>query len=765
MDTLSLWTPLLDVVGDAICLLDANHTVLNCNTATEILVGKRSDEICGQKCWAIFHNLNGVHPDCPFERIMKTLERESSEMQIDDKWYEVLLDPIVDDNGKLVSILHTLRSIDDRKRAELEMAKSAERFRLMIDNAPYGAHIYELTGDGQLIFVGANSSADKILGVDNSQFVGKTIEQAFPDLVSTDVPEAYRMVATTGQPYSTESISYSDDKGIAGAFEVCAFQTSPNHMTALFRDITEKKRHEEELKKSHFDTYIERERLAVTLRSIGDGVITTDAQGNVVFLNTVAEQMTGWSSAEAIGKPLTDVFYIVNEYTRMPCENPVEKVLKTGLIVELANHTMLISRDNREIILADSGAPIVDATGNIYGVVLVFRDITEKQKILEAMHKAQKLDSLGILAGGIAHDFNNLLGGIFGYIDLALLDSKLPVKVREYLGDSMKVLSRAKNLTQQLLTFSKGGTPILKVGALDRAVRDAALFALSGSSVSCRFNFKENLWSCEYDENQLAQAIENVVINAQQSMPSGGVIDLYIENVVIGPETNGLISPGRYLKIAVRDYGIGMPKELIAKIFDPFFTTKQRGHGLGLSTVYSIVHKHDGFVDVDSEPGKGTTFFIYLPASKRSAEVECPLAGELLQGSGRILVMDDEEFIRNTLSTMLARLGYQAFCVNDGAAVLAEIDAAAAREEKYDLIILDLTVAGGMGGKEAIVQIRAQDSAIPVIVASGYSDDPVLANPLHYGFSMSIAKPFTLRDLGAALNGLLKNGLPAKKPQ
>ena len=765
MNALSLWTPLLDVLGDAICLLDTDHTVLNCNTATEILVGKRSDEICGQKCWSVFHNLNDMHPDCPFERIKKTLERESSEMQIEDKWYEVLLDPIVDENGKLVSILHTLRSIDDRKRAELEMAKSAERFRSMIDNAPYGAHIYELKGDGQLIFVGANSSADNILGLDNSQFIGKTIEKAFPDLVSTDVPEAYRMVAATGQPYSTESISYSDNQGIVGAFEVCAFQTSPNHMTALFRDITEKKRHEEELKKSNFDTYIERERLAVTLRSIGDGVITTDARGNIVFLNTIAEQMTGWTCAEAIGKPLTEVFYIVNEYTRKPCENPVEKVLKTGLIVELANHTMLITRDNREIILADSGAPIVDETGEIYGVVLVFRDITEKQKILDAMHKAQKLDSLGILAGGIAHDFNNLLGGIFGYIELAMLDNPLPEKARKYLGDSMKVLSRARSLTQQLLTFSKGGTPILKVGALDITVRDAALFALSGSSVSCRFNFKENLWSCEYDENQLAQAIENVVINAQQSMPSGGVIDLDIENVVIGPETNGLIRPGRYLKITVRDYGIGMPKELLAKIFDPFFTTKQRGHGLGLSTLYSIVNKHDGFVDVDSEPGKGTTFFIYLPASKKSMEVECAPEGELPQGSGRILVMDDEEFIRNTLSKMLDQLGYQAFCVNDGAAALAEIDAAAARGAKYDVIILDLTVAGGMGGKEAIAHIRAQDSAIPVIVASGYSDDPVMANPLHYGFSMSIAKPFTLRDLGTALGSLLKNSLPDKKPQ
>jgi two-component system cell cycle sensor histidine kinase/response regulator CckA len=347
------------------------------------------------------------------------------------------------------------------------------------------------------------------------------------------------------------------------------------------------------------------------IQCIGDGVITTDIRGKVVFMNGVAERLTGWNNADAFGQPLADVFHIINEFTRKICENPVEKVLKTGVIVELANHTMLISRDGREMILADSGSPIRDECGNVFGVVLVFRDVTEKQKMLDTLQQTQKLDSLGVLAGGIAHDFNNLLGGIFGYIDLARMNRNLDTTVLEYLDNAMSVLSRAKNLTQQLLTFSKGGAPVRKSGSVGKVVKTCSLFALSGSNVTCRFVIDEDLPSCEFDENQLCQVIDNIVLNAQQSMPMGGSIEVTVRSLRMRTGQHLILHEGEYVKIAVQDKGIGIPKEIMPRIFDPFFTTKSKGHGLGLATSYSIMRKHDGCIDVESEPGQGSTFTIY----------------------------------------------------------------------------------------------------------------------------------------------------------
>ncbi|MDA3800139.1 MAG: PocR ligand-binding domain-containing protein [Kiritimatiellae bacterium] len=295
----------------------------------------------------------------------------------------------------------------------------------------------------------------------------------------------------------------------------------------------------------------EKERLAVTLRSIGDGVITTDMQGNVIMLNKAAENLTGWKSDEAAGHPLPDVFNIINEITRKKCENPVEQVLATSGTIKLANHTCLISKNGREIIIADSGAPIRDAEGKIIGVVLVFRDMTEKQKLDESIQKTQKLESLGILAGGIAHDFNNLLGGIFGYIELALQEST-ETNVSTYLAESLSNVERARALTQQLLTFAKGGAPIKKLETLFPFVDETVQFALSGTSVSSISDVQEGLWLCEFDKNQIAQVIDNISINAQQAMPNGGTIEVSAKNVIFEEHSHPSLAAGKYIKLSFK---------------------------------------------------------------------------------------------------------------------------------------------------------------------------------------------------------------------
>ena len=296
----------------------------------------------------------------------------------------------------------------------------------------------------------------------------------------------------------------------------------------------------------------------MTLESIGDGVITTDTNGDIVLLNKAAQEMTGWSPSQAEGRPLSDIFNIVNEVTRERCENPVAQVLKTGRTVELANHTVLLTKDNREIIIADSAAPIRTTKDETIGVVLVFRDMTEKKKLESAIEVSSRLESLGVLAGGIAHDFNNLLGGIYGYIDMAL-GSAEDKTVAQYLEKTTVTIERARALTQQLLTFAKGGAPVKKTAPLFPFVQETVQFALSGTNVSSDFDIHEDLWNCSYDRNQFGQVIDNLVINAQQAMPVGGTVSISARNVTFGKEEHPLAAKGNYVRISGMIFDLTVP--------------------------------------------------------------------------------------------------------------------------------------------------------------------------------------------------------------
>lgn len=495
------------------------------------------------------------------------------------------------------------------------------------------------------------------------------------------------------------------------------------------------------------------ERLEVTLRSIGDGVITTDAEGLVTLLNPVAEELTGWRSEDAQGRNLGEVFVIFNEHTKAICEDPVAKVLKTGLVVELANHTCLKSKTGVERSIADSGAPIKDWDGNIIGVVLVFRDMTEKHKLTESMHRAQSLESIGVLAGGIAHDFNNLLSGIFGNLNIALEASTRSdqATVQSSIAKALGIFDRAKALTQQLLTFSKGGTPVRQVQELGGLLRRCTSFALSGSNVSANLDIDPDLWKCECDPNQLGQAIDNLVINAQQAMPHGGVVDVRACNIVLDP--NPARPPNRsgpFVRVGIADHGTGIPAGILARIFDPFFSTKATGHGLGLATVHSIVKRHDGWIEVESKEGIGTKFDIFLPAHSDSTAVEPssiePPKSASMAG-GRILVMDDEEFIAEYLETMLKMHGYDVVAVANGEDAVDSFRRSEASGIPFDLCILDLTVPGGMGGVAAAQAIHALRANVPLVASSGYAEDPVVADPGSHGFVDSLSKPFLKADL------------------
>lgn len=497
------------------------------------------------------------------------------------------------------------------------------------------------------------------------------------------------------------------------------------------------------------------ERLAVTLRSIGDGVITTDANGIVEVLNPVAEALTGWNQESVAGHPLAEVFNIINEFTREPCENPVLKVLASGRVVGLANHTVLVSRDGSEYILNDSAAPIRDDEGNIQGVVLVFRDVTAEKRLEEELQKASKLEALGVLAGGIAHDFNNSLAAVVAHIGLVRMSFPEGSETAQKLREAEQACLRATSLTRQLLTFAKGGAPLIKAAPVPEFVRQAATFALTGTNAVCDFRFPRGLWHALLDEGQMSQVIGNLVLNAQQAMPAGGTIHVSAENVDLpgeGAVPGVPLGPGRYVRISVRDEGVGIPRDLIDRIFDPYFTTKQKGSGLGLAAVYSIVRSHDGHIAVESEPGHGACFHIYLPgagqpqAAVSRGEQKPPSSG------GRILFMDDEESIRRVIGELLRRFGHDVTVARDGAEAVDLYTSAMESSAKFDLVILDLTVPAGVGGKAAMDQLRAIDPGVRAVVSSGYSNDPVMSDFRSHGFMGVIAKPYSPDDLLRVVN-------------
>ncbi len=497
----------------------------------------------------------------------------------------------------------------------------------------------------------------------------------------------------------------------------------------------------------------EKEQLNVTLKSIGDGVISTDFRGKIIMMNKVAEQLTGWKSSEAQGKSFTEVFNIIHEESELPCKNPVESILSTKQIIELDQHTILLSRDKRRIAIADSGAPIFNAKNEIIGTVLVFRDNTLKQKMEQELHNSQKLESIGILAGGIAHDFNNLLCGVFGYTELAYRHSTNNPKVQNMLNKTLNVIDRARSLTRQLLVFSKAGMPYKKTVDMNKLLRDNVNFALCGTSVTCNFKIDSDLKFCDVDENQIGQVIDNLIINACQAMPSGGNIEITARNM---GKNNPAYPPQlendtEYIEITLHDNGPGIPKNIILKIFDPFFTTKQEGNGLGLATSYSIIKKHDGYISVESAPGKGTTFRIYLHASSSRKEPPNQKSEIRNHSGGKILLMDDEDFILDFASSMLKEADYEVATARNGEEALTQFKAAQTTKHPFIAVILDLTVRGGMGGVETIRRLLELDSQIKVIASSGYSEDPVLAHPQKYGFKAAIVKPYRKAELISVL--------------
>jgi PAS domain S-box-containing protein len=602
-------------------------------------------------------------------------------------------------------------------------------------------------------FFYVNEASCELLGYSSSELLSMSIHDIDPSYREEQGRRLWKSIKTR-RSLTFETRFQTKNKGFLDMEVTGNYVEFRNQEYVLFfaRDITDRKRAEEAI-------YEEKERLAVTLRSIGDGVIATDVSGKITLINAVAEKLTGWSLEEALNRNLDEVFPIISEKTRERSENPVEKVLKTGGVVGLANHTVLISRDGTELSIADSGAPIRRTDGSIIGVVLVFRDMTEKRKTEEELLRISKLESIGLLAGGIAHDFNNLLSVVLGNVSLArTCVGKDHDKVLDKCKNAEQAVLRAKDLTRQLLTFSKGGIPVKKTSSIREILEESSRFVLAGSNVRCEFHLANSLYPVEIDEGQISQVINNLVINAQQAMPKGGIIGIRAENLALSGKGTGRGIPlqeGRYIKIQIKDHGMGIPPDHLNKVFDPYFTTKENGSGLGLAISYSITKNHDGHMTVESVPGKGSTFTIFLPASTESVPLPKKVKTDTTAGKGRALVMDDEDMIREITGEMLGSLGYEPDLVENGEKAFSLYMNARKSGKPFDVCLLDLTIPGGMGGSEVLQRLRDVDPDVKAIVLSGYSNDPILTAYESYGFKGVITKPYRLEELSETLRNVL----------
>lgn len=523
---------------------------------------------------------------------------------------------------------------------------------------------------------------------------------------------------------------------------------------ALQTEIAQRKSIERALQDALQQLMVERMRFEAVLRQMPAGVVIIDASsGQPILVNDQVSQIF----REPFTLESIKTFH-PDGHSYKPEDYPFIRALNGATIT--AEEMDYVRADGTRGTLSASSAPIRDPNGRILAAVATFYDITERKQAQTEWVKASKLESVGLLAAGIAHDFNNILTAILGNVSLAKLFNASNPMAADALNQAEQASVRARDLTQQLLTFSKGGAPIKKPGSIAELLREASTFALSGSNARPVLDIADDLWPATFDPAQLSQVMNNLLINALQAMPTGGTVSVLARNRYLNAANAYRLNPGRYVEIKVCDEGIGIAPEHIGRVFDPYFTTKQTGSGLGLAVSYSVIKRHDGYIGVTSSPDTGTTFIIFLPAADH-APLPARHATDAHTRHGDILLMDDEAAVRKVGAALLQQLGYRVTLAVDGADAIACYTEAMQRGQPFDLVILDVTVPGAMGGKECMERLHELDPHIRAIVSSGYSTDPVMADHVRHKFAGVIAKPYKLDELSDTVCRVLQEGRAA----
>jgi len=767
----------LGAIGDGISIVSTLYRILYQNQAHKELVG----EHLGEFCYEAYAGLDQVCPGCPIALSFQDGQGHSLEKELagneNGRSIEITSSPLKDASGQVIAGIELVRDITERKRAVIMLRESEKTLHTIADTAKDA--IIMMDDEGKVVFW--NPAAEQIFGHPAHDALGRELHLLIAPQNSYDAyQKGFRHFQESGEGTvigRTLELQALRKNGTEFPVEVSLSTIQIKgrwFSTGIIRDITSRKQAEEKVKL-----------FSGALEEAMDGVQITDLRGYIIYSNKAVEEIYGYSQSELVGKHVNtmnadkdfasrvilpciktdgrwsgEILVMHKDGTEFPVwlstalvkneqDNPIAMI---GIIRDMTERKRVEDelRGHRERLLDLVDERTIELTA---ANVRLKREIAEREKIEGELLRAQKLESLGILAGGIAHDFNNLLASVMGNVSLAKLDIPPADRAHRHLAEAEQASLRARDLTQQLLTFSKGGTPVKTVASLAALIRESAGFALRGSSVRHELQIPDDLWLIEADEVQMTQVINNLLINADQAMPEGGVIRVSCENVTLEAQDVPPLAAGRYVQVTIADSGTGIPKEHLAKVFDPYFTTKQRGSGLGLAVTYSIINKHGGNITLESTLGKGTVFRLYLPATDKKpaparAEVE-----NIRTGHGRVLVMDDEEPIRTTMRDILVRLGYDVAFAEDGVqAIEIYRNAMDKRGTPFDAVIMDLTIAGGMGGKEAVKKLIEIDPNVKAIVSSGYSRDPVMAEYQQFGFCGVIAKPFRIKDLSEVVH-------------
>jgi two-component system cell cycle sensor histidine kinase/response regulator CckA len=634
------------------------------------------------------------------------------------------------------------RELTERRQAEDALRKSEERYRVLMETASDA--IFAADGETGII-VDANQKASELLGIPTAQIIGLRQSELHPPEDVEKYQDLFRQHAARGGIVS-DDIYVINNEGRRIPVEISASTSAIGDkqlILGIFRDISKRKRVEEELRTRQAE-------LTTILRAVPVGIgVAIDRELKEV--NDQVCTISGYSREELLGKNSRMLYPTQEDYEFVGRE--YRQILAYGVgTVE----TRWQQKNGNIVDILLSLTPITEGDSS-QSVLFTVTDITERKKMEMEHFRLDKLESLGIMAGGIAHDFNNVLMTILGNISLASLeisDSFSP-EAADWLDNAGQGCQQAMVLARQLLTFAKGGAPIKQIHSLQDIIQESASLALSGSRSRHEFSSQEHLWNVNVDRGQIHQVFSNLLINADQAMPLGGMIHIQAQNVELDPSSKVSLPRGKYVLVDITDQGVGIPPEQLAKIFDPYFTTKQKGNGLGLATVFSIVKQHGGLISVKSALGEGTTFQLYLPAAKGRVQVKEEVESKPFMGRGRILVMDDEAPVRAVVGRMLKKMGYDPLLAQDGAEALELYTQASSAEQPIDAVILDLTIPGGMGGKEVIHELLAQNPRVKALVSSGYADDAIMANYSSLGFRGVITKPYTILQLGEVLQKVI----------
>jgi len=777
--TTANWEQAFDALTDHIMILDHSGSIVWANRAIRDQIEPQMGPIVGQHCRLPYYGKALPHSPPPWDTVLAGALSAVVETTFPAMpgHFHVSCYPLFDDHGTQWGAISVVKDITDRKRVEEALRQIAQSdqapgsiafLRSLVKDLCHALNLpYAILAD---VADPTKSQTQTVAIWSNGHYV-ENFAWTPPHFVFEDVLKVkgctWKNISTPLFPATSVLSSWQISsyighalRGQAGQIIGLLFVLSPNPIanTHVAKSIVQlfaaRAASELQRKKTEDALRDSEQRYRAIMENTYDLIVEINNNGHCQYVSPNCKAVLGYDSTSMLGKSFFD---FVHPEERQALVDSFHSHIKSLETIDVICRLQTAQAEWRWF--ESHIHPFHTSLGTITSVI-VTRDITEQKRVEEERLRATKLESVGLLAGGIAHDFNNILTAIFANIGLAkLMTAKEPSSNTQSIVDRLaaaeKACLRARDLTKQLLTFSKGGAPVKNTASIASLITDTVEFALRGSSVRCQLHIAEDLWPVEVDEGQISQVLQNLVINGDQAMPEGGMLQVEAENYRMLSPSDLPIKSGIYVRITVTDQGIGIPPDHLPKIFDPYFTTKQKGSGLGLATTYSIMKRHEGHITVSSSLGKGTCFTLYLPAAAVTSPPSNEPVEDLMCGKGRILIMDDEEDIQSVVGEMLHHLGFVVDFASEGEKAVSDYAHALHNGSPYIATILDLTIPGGMGGKETLKQIKALHPEAKVIVSSGYSNDPVMARFHQFGFSGVITKPYNLTDLSKVLRQVL----------